>query len=102
MKVGKVIGSMETRRRADSLNQQRFVLVHAGGQDMAAVDQTGAKPGEQVLMVTGPAAAKFCMDAPVDAVVVAVIEQNVLGSEIPMRNAEKSYEQTVADAMKPF
>lgn len=102
MKVGKVIGAVDTSAVADSLDRQHFVLVHSQEQYVAAVDQAGAKPGDQVLMVTGSAASKFCMEAPVDAVVVAVVDQDRLGSEHPLRSPDKSVEQTMEDAHKPL
>ena len=34
----------------------------------------GAGAGDRVLLVTGTAASKFCMEAPVDAVVVAILD----------------------------
>jgi len=39
-----------------------------------AADQGGAGPGDQVLLVMGSAAARFSMEAPVDAAVVAILD----------------------------
>ena len=102
MKIGKVMGPVHTLHRTNALGKQDFVLVHSDERYLAAVNLSEAEPGDQVLMVTGTAASKFCMDAPVDAVVVAVVDQNRAGSDIPMRNAEKSYEQTLEDAKRPM
>lgn len=99
MKMGKVIGPMELRG-AELLGGQKCVLVNAEEQKLAAVNRAGAKAGERVLLVTGSAASRLCMDAPVDAVVVAVVDENVLGTDIPMRDADKSVEDTFRDAEK--
>jgi len=40
-----------------------------------AADQVGAGNGDKVLLVTGTAAARFCMESPVDAAVVAILDQ---------------------------
>jgi microcompartment protein CcmK/EutM len=41
---------------------------------VVAADQVGAGKGDKVLLVTGTVASKFCMEAPVDAVVVAIVD----------------------------
>ena len=38
-------------------------------------DHVGAGDGDRVLLVTGTVASRFCMEAPVDAAVVAIIDQ---------------------------
>ena len=42
---------------------------------MVAADQVGAGTGDRVLLVTGTAASRFCMEAPIDAAVVAILDQ---------------------------
>ena len=42
---------------------------------VVAADQVGAGTGDKVLLVTGTAASRFCMEAPVDAAVVAILDQ---------------------------
>ena len=42
--------------------------------DVVAADHVGAGKGDKVLLVTGTVASKFCMEAPVDAAVVAIID----------------------------
>ena len=39
-----------------------------------AADQVGAGPGDRVLLATGTVASRYCMDAPVDAAVVAIVD----------------------------
>ena len=41
---------------------------------MVAADQVGAGTGDRVLLVTGTVASQFCMEAPVDAAVVAILD----------------------------
>ena len=74
MKIGKVIGSVWATRKAQCLQGQTFLVVEADGNTIVAADQVGAGPGDRVLLVTGTVASKFCMDAPVDAAVVAIVD----------------------------
>jgi len=39
-----------------------------------AADQVGAGIGDQVLLTTGTVASRYCMDAPIDAAVVAILD----------------------------
>lgn len=75
MKIGKVIGSVWATRKADCLAGQTFLVVKSEGEEVVAADQVGAGPGDRVLLVTGTVASRFCMDAPVDAAVVAILDQ---------------------------
>ena len=74
MKVGKVVGSVWATRKADCLHGQTFLVVESGGEEVVAADQVGAGPGDRVLLATGTVASRFCMDAPVDAAVVAIVD----------------------------
>ena len=75
MKIGKVIGSVWATRKAQCLMGQTFLVVRTEEDEIVAADQVGAGPGDRVLLVTGTAASRFCMDAPVDAAVVAIVDQ---------------------------
>ena len=75
MKVGKVIGSIWATRKASCLQGQTFLVVKSEGEEIVAADQVGAGPGDRVLMVSGTVAGRYCMDAPVDAVVVAIVDE---------------------------
>ena len=35
----------------------------------------GAGPGDRVLLAMGTVASRFCMDAPIDAAVVAIVDE---------------------------
>lgn len=74
MKIGTVTGAVWSSRKAACLSGQTFLVVNTSQGDVVAADQVGAGTGDRVLLVTGTSAAKFCMDAPVDAVVVAILD----------------------------
>ena len=76
MKVGKVIGSVWATRKAECLQGQTFLVVKSDGEEIVAADQVGAGPGDRVLLATGTVASMFCMDAPVDAAVVAIVDES--------------------------
>ena len=49
-------------------------MVQVDGQFLVAADRVGAGKGDRVLVATGTVASRFCMDAPVDAVAVAILD----------------------------
>ncbi len=75
MKIGKVTGSVWATRKASCLMGQTFLVVDTGSEALVAADQVGAGVGDRVLLATGTIAARYCMDAPVDAAVVAIVDQ---------------------------
>lgn len=75
MKIGTVTGSVWATRKAQSLAGQTFLVVDTLSGVIVAADHVGAGKGDKVLLVTGTAAMKFSMEAPVDAVVVAIVDQ---------------------------
>ena len=74
MKVGKVVGSVWATRKANCLTGQTFLMVDTGKEDLVAADQVGAGVGDRVLLATGTVASRFCMDAPIDAAVIAILD----------------------------
>lgn len=74
MKIGTVTGSVWATRKASCLMGQTFLVVRAGEEELVAADQVGAGPGDRVLLVTGTVASRFCMEAPIDAAVVAILD----------------------------
>ena len=74
MKIGTVTGSVWSSRKASCLLGQTFLVVKTGDEELVAADQVGAGTGDQVLLVTGTVASRFCMEAPVDAAVVAILD----------------------------
>ena len=75
MKIGRVIGSVWATRKAQCLQGQTVLGVECCQQQIVAADQVGAGPGDRVLLATGTVASRYCMDAPVDAAVVAIIDE---------------------------
>ncbi len=75
MKIGTVIGSVWSTRKAACLMGQTFLVVRTAAGEIVAADQVGAGTGDKVLLVTGTVASRFCMEAPVDAAVVAILDQ---------------------------
>ena len=76
MKIGTVTGAVWSSRKAQCLQGQTFLVVEADGMQIVAADQVGAGPGDKVLLATGTVASRYCMDAPVDAAVVAIVDGN--------------------------
>ena len=74
MKIGTVTGSVWATRKAEGLQGQTFLVVNTLNGTLVAADHVGAGKGDRVLLVTGTTAARFCMEAPVDAAVVAIID----------------------------
>ena len=74
MKIGTVTGSVWATRKAQCLMGQTFLVVNVGACDLVAADQVGAGIGDRVLLATGTVASRYCMDAPVDAAVVAIVD----------------------------
>lgn len=74
MKIGTVTGAVWSSRKASCLMGQTFLVVDTPAGQVVAADQVGAGTGDQVLLVTGTVASRFCMDAPIDAAVVAILD----------------------------
>lgn len=74
MKIGTVTGSVWASRKVQCLQGQTFLVVQTLQGQIVAADQVGAGEGDKVLLVTGTVASKFCMEAPVDAAVVAILD----------------------------
>ena len=74
MKIGKVTGAVWSSRKASCLAGQTFLVVDTSEGEVVAADQVVAGSGDRVLLVTGTVASRFCMDAPIDAAVVAILD----------------------------
>ena len=74
MMIGTVTGSIWATRKATCLQGQTFLMVDTLKGVVAAADHVGAGTGDKVILVTGSTAAKFSMDAPVDAAIVAIVD----------------------------
>ena len=76
MKIGTVTGAVWATRKAPCLSGHTFLVIYTGTEELDAADQVGAGPGDRVLLVTGTVASRFCMEAPIDAAVVAIVDKN--------------------------
>lgn len=74
MMIGTVTGAVWATRKAQCLQGQTFLVVDTLRGFVVAADHVGAGTGDKVLLVTGSAAAKFSMEAPVDAAIVAILD----------------------------
>lgn len=74
MKIGMVTGAVWSSRKAPCLMGQTFLVVDTAEGSVVAADQVGAGKGDSVLLVTGTAASRFCLESPVDAAVVAILD----------------------------
>ena len=74
MKIGTVTGSVWASRKVQCLQGQTFLVVQTLQGQIVAADQVGAGVGDRVLLATGTVASRYCMDAPVDAAVVAILD----------------------------
>ena len=74
MKIGTVTGAVWSTRKAQCLLGQTFLVVDTREGEVVAADQVGAGKGDRVLLVTGTVASRYCMDAPIDAAVVAILD----------------------------
>ena len=77
MKIGTVIGAVWATRKADCQGGQTFLVVDTGREDLVAADRVGAGVGDRVLLATGTVASRYCMDAPIDAAVVAILDDKL-------------------------
>ena len=74
MKIGTVTGAVWSSRKAACMAGQTFLVVRTPEGEFVAADQVGAGTGDRVLVITGSVAARFCMEAPIDAAVVAILD----------------------------
>lgn len=74
MTIGTVTGSVWASRKVQCLQGQTFLVVQTLQGQIVAADQVGAGEGDKVLLVTGTVASRFCMESPVDAAVVAILD----------------------------
>ena len=74
MKIGTVTGAVWSSRKAPCLSGQTFLVVDTPEGIVVAADQVGAGTGDRVLLVVGTVASRYCMEAPVDAAVVAILD----------------------------
>lgn len=82
MLIAKLIDNIWATRKLDSLNGQKFMLAEEitgkdTGRRLVAVDTIGAGIGDIVVISTGSSCKNIIGDnAPVDAVVVGIVDEN--------------------------
>lgn len=90
MIVGKVVGNVWATRKEENLNGLKMMIVlridpytNETRDSFVAVDNVGAGIGETVLVTTGSSARKavHVSGAPVDAIIVGIVDQ----MEVPER-----------------
>ena len=75
-------GSVWATRKAQCLQGQTFLVVDVNDQTIVAADHVGAGVGDHVLLASGTVASRYCMDAPVAAAVVAILDpKGIKGQE---------------------
>ncbi|WP_342431752.1 EutN/CcmL family microcompartment protein [Neobacillus sp. FSL H8-0543] len=89
MILGKVIGSIWCTQKEDGMKQLKLLIIEpitweggSIGQPIIAADRIGAGQGERVIISRGsPARTMFNKDAPIDAVVVGIVDSLEVGEE---------------------
>jgi microcompartment protein CcmK/EutM len=90
MQLAKVVGTVVSTRKEDSLEGLKLLLVRAvdeegreTGTSLVAADAVGAGPDELVLIASGSSArqTRLTDKRPVDAVVMAIVDSWSVGSE---------------------
>ncbi len=99
MHLARVIGTVVSTRKEDSLRGLKFLLLRgvdlegqANGPYVVAADAVGAGEGEIVLYASGSSARQTVATdkRPVDAVVMAIVDQWEVGGDTKYRkNAER-------------
>lgn len=82
MILGKVIGSIWATQKEEGMQQLKLLIIEpitwngeGIGQPIIAADRIGAGEGERVIISRGsPARTIFRKDAPIDAVVVGIVD----------------------------
>lgn len=88
MILGKVVGSIWATQKEEGMSQLKLLIIEpiswngeAAGQPMIAADRIGAGRGERVIVSRGsPARTIFHKNAPIDAVVVGIVDSLEVGS----------------------
>lgn len=96
MRIARVVGSAVSTVKCASLHSRKLLVVRAAsasdeliGDPFVAVDAAGAGEGELVLVSEGSAArhTEFTDAAPVDAVIVAILDSLEVGGQTTFRKS---------------
>ena len=75
MKVGTVTGPVWATKKCPALTGQILLSVRSDGQEFIAADLVGAGKGDRVILAFGAAARAGRPDVPVDAAIVAILDE---------------------------
>ncbi len=101
MLIGKVVGTVVATRKEEKLQGVKLLVLkqvdveaREGSGYVVAVDAVGAGVGELVLYASGSSARQTVVTdkRPVDAVVMAIIDQWEVGGETKYRKVEGEYQ----------
>lgn len=101
MLIGKVVGTVVASRKEEKLEGVKLLVLKqvnvegvVGSGYVVAVDAVGAGPDEYVLYASGSSARQTVVTdkRPVDAVVMAIIDQWEIGGDVKYRKVEGEYQ----------
>ncbi len=101
MLIGKVVGTVVASRKEEKLEGMKLLVLRQvsiegqpGSGYVVAVDAVGAGLDEYVLYASGSSARQTVITdkRPVDAVVMAIIDQWEVGGEVKYRKVEGEYQ----------
>jgi microcompartment protein CcmK/EutM len=101
MLIGKVVGTVVASRKEEKLEGVKLLVLRqvnvdaqVGSGYVVAVDAVGAGLGEFVLYASGSSARQTVITdkRPVDAVVMAIIDQWEVGGDVKYRKVEGEYQ----------
>ena len=81
MKIGIVTGSVWATKKCQSLTGLTLLIVRMGSETLVASDLAGAGTGDSVLVTRGSSAREANHGAPVDAAIVAILDQTEVSHE---------------------
>ncbi len=74
MRIGIVTGAVWATRKCDPLSGQTLLVTRMGAETLVCADLVGAGVGDAVLVARG-SCLRGMTDAPVDAAIVAILDQ---------------------------
>lgn len=75
MRLGTVTGAVWSSKKCPALSGQILLRVRTGNEEIVAADLVGAGRGERVLLATGTAARMQHRDVPIDAAIIAILDE---------------------------
>lgn len=75
MRIGTVLGPIWATKKCPALAGQIFLRVATESGEIIAADRVGAGVGERVILVSGGAARLERRDVPVDAAIIAILDE---------------------------